>query len=184
MTSAKKLISFVSVLVLMSLVISPIFATTADAVAVLESPATATAHVGRAFEVLARGRAGNAADNRSEFEADSSTNMTLEFTIIGRGERGVILGVVRGHFSLNSTLFSFIDGRGFAARPVQSDLNITATFGFRINMTGPGDIEAQLIFLGGVRGAPDYRPLLVMRGQLIIGNTIHVFGQLGRIFRV
>jgi hypothetical protein len=138
----------------------------------------------RTFEILARGRAGELPENRSEFEANIFTNMTLQFAILARGERGVILDVQEGHFSLNSTIFSFDVGRGFAARPVQSNLNVTATFGFRINMTGPEDIEAQLIFLGGVRRTPDYGPLLVMRGRLIIGDTTYVFGQLGRIFRV
>jgi hypothetical protein len=165
-------------------VISPIFATTADAVAVLESPATAAANLGVSFEILARGRAGEAPVNRTELEADYVTNMTLQFTILGRGDRGIILDVLSGQFSLNSTIYTFDLGRGFAARPVRSELNVTAIFGFRINMTGPDDVQAQLIFLGGIKRTTNHGPVLVMRGRLIVGDQVFVIGQLGRIHRV
>ncbi|MHA1769900.1 MAG: hypothetical protein ACTSV3_08670 [Candidatus Thorarchaeota archaeon] len=184
MNHKKKFVTFVSSLVLMMLVISPIFATTADAAAVLESPVAATANLGQSFEILARGRAGDLPAERSEFKAIYFTNMTLRFTIVARGERAVLLDVLGGRFSLNSTVFLFDEGIGFAARPERSDLNVTVVFRFKINMTGPDGVEAQLVLLGGVKRVPGRAPLLIMRGLVTVGSSAYVFRQLGRIHRI
>ncbi len=184
MKHATKLLTITSVLVLVFIVAFPLFTVTADAAAVLESPAAATASVGDSFEILARGRGGFRVDNREDFLANCKTRMSLQFLIARQGERGVLLEVLAGDLSLNDTIFSFDDGAGFAGRPQDERLNGTIVFGFRINMTGPQGESAQLEFIGRVRRTEDNGPFLFMKGRLTIGEVIFVFAQIGRIHRV
>ena len=169
MKHAKSLTTLASVLVLAFVIANPLLATTADAAAVLDSPSAAAANLGVSFEIVARGRAGVQPTPEAAFEGTHSTTMTLEFVIEERATRGVLLSITRGEISLNGTVFVFDEGVGF---------------GFRINVTGPSGESAELVFLGGVRRTQRVGPLLIMRGQLVAGETVFMLGQLGRIHRV
>ena len=184
MKHAKSLTTLASVLVLAFVIANPLLATTADAAAVLDSPSAAAANLGVSFEIVARGRAGVQPTPEAAFEGTHSTTMTLEFVIEERATRGVLLSITRGEISLNGTVFVFDEGVGFAARPEVGTLNVTVVFGFRINVTGPSGESAELVFLGGVRRTQRVGPLLIMRGQLVAGETVFMLGQLGRIHRV
>jgi hypothetical protein len=184
MKHAKKLLIITSVSVLILLLASPIFTTTADAAVVLESPAAAAASVGDSFGIVARGRGGFRTDSIEEFTANYQTQMSLNFLIARRGERGVLLQVLTGTFSINDTAYSFNDGIGFAGRPQDERLNSTIVFGFRINVTGPSGERGQLEFIGRVRRTESNGPFLVMRGRLILGDSAFVFAQIGRIHRI
>lgn len=183
MKHAKKLLTLTSALLLVFLVASPSFATT-DAALVLESPAATTASIGDSFLIHARGRAGIQPEERDDFVANYFTEMDLEFRIIRRGERGVILEVLSGSFSLNSTIYAFDEGLGVAGKPQNERFNGTElVFGFRINATGPSGESIELAFLGGVKRNQDIRPILIMKGRVILSDTTFVFGQLGMIQR-
>jgi hypothetical protein len=184
MMHAKKLLTITSVLVLIFIVASPVFTTTADAAVALESPAAAAASIGDSFGIVARGRGGFRADALEEFTANYQTRMSLDFLIARRGERGVLLQVLTGTFSINDTIYSLDDGVGFAGRPQDERLNGTIVFGFRINVTGPDSESGQLEFIGRVRRTESNGPFLIMRGRLILGNLIFVFAQIGRIHRI
>ncbi|MFW9843541.1 MAG: hypothetical protein ACFFEV_03080, partial [Candidatus Thorarchaeota archaeon] len=136
MRITKKSMTLLSALALVFIIASPLMAPTVDAASVLETEAAATASIGDTFEILARGRGGYTLEIE-EFEADYLTQMNLEFTIIRRGERGVLLEVLDGCFSLNDTTYDFDEGFGIAGRPEQGRFNGTIVFGFRINVTGP-----------------------------------------------
>jgi hypothetical protein len=184
MKHAKKLLIIASVSVLILLLASPMFTTTADAAVVLESPAAAAASVGDSFGIVARGRGGFRTDSIEEFTANYQTQMSLNFLIARRGERGVLLQVLTGTFSINDTVYSFNDGIGFAGRPQDGRFNKTIVFGFRINVTGPSGERGQLEFIGRVRRTESNGPFLVMRGRLILGDSAFVFAQIGRIHRI
>jgi hypothetical protein len=160
------------------------FTPTADAAAVLESPAAAAASVGDSFGILARGRGGFWTDSIEEFTTNYQTQMSLSFLIARRGERGVLLQVLAGKFSLNDTLYSFIDGIGFAGRPQDERLNETIVFGFRVNVTDSQGESGQLEFIGRVRRTDSNYPFLVMRGKLTFGDLAFVFAQIGRIYKI
>ncbi|MFX1483843.1 MAG: hypothetical protein ACFFCP_11730 [Promethearchaeota archaeon] len=183
MTHAKKLLTLASALLLVFLVAFPSFATT-DAAMVLESPAAAAASVGDSFLIRARGRGGVQTIEREDFVVNYHTEMNLEFRIIRRGDRGVVLEVLGGTFSLNSTVYTFDAGLGFAGKPQNERFNGTElVFGFRINATSPTGESAETTIFGGVRRHHDIRPTLIMRGRIVISDTSIVFGQLGRIQR-
>jgi hypothetical protein len=183
MKHAKMIVTLASALVLIFIVVTPIFATTADAAAVLESPTAATASIGDSFGIVARGRGGFRTDGLDEFTADYQTRMSLDFIIARQGERGVILEVLGGTFAMNDTVFSFDDGVGFAGRPQNEWINGTIVFGFRINATSSQGETGQLEFIGRVRRTENYGPFLVMRGRLTLGDLTFVFAQIGRIHR-
>lgn len=183
MKHAKKIVTITSAIVLVFIVALPMFTATVDAATVLESPAAATASIGDSFEILARGRGGFRVENREDFLANYKTRMSLEFMIARQGERGVLLEVLTGDFALNDTIFTFIDGVGFAGRPLNERLNGTIVFGFRINMTGAQGESAQLEFIGRVRRTENNGPFLLMKGRLTIGEEVFVFAQIGRIHR-
>jgi len=183
MKHAKRLLTLSSALVVVLLVTLPSFATT-DAALVLESPAAATARIGDSFLIQARGRAGVQTDEREDFQVNYLTKMNLEFRILHRGERGVVLEVLGGSFVLNSTVYTFEEGMGVAGKPQNERLNGTElVFGFRINATSPEGNSAEIVLLGGVRRNQDIRPTLIMKGRLIVDDIAYVFGQLGRIKR-
>jgi hypothetical protein len=183
MKHAKKLLTLTSAMLLVFLVAFPSFATT-DAALVLESPVAATASIGDSFFIHARGRVGFQPEERDDFVVNYFAEMDLKFRILGRGERGVVLEVLSGSFSLNSTAFVFDEGLGIAGNPQNERFNGTElVFGFRINATGPNSENAELAFLGGVKRIQDIRPILIMKGRVIISDTSFVFGQLGRIQR-
>ncbi len=184
MKHAKKTFTILSALVLVFIVAFPLVTTPVDAAAVLETEAAATASIGDSFEILARGRGGFALDDMEDFEADYLTRMDLEFKIIRRGERGVLLEVLDGHFSLNDTIFDFDEGLGIAGRLEEGLFNGTIVFGFRINVTGPNGEEAQLEFRGFVKRTQELGPLLVMQGRLVLDDQVFVFRQIGRIHRI
>jgi hypothetical protein len=184
MKHAKKVLILTSALVLIFIVVSPVFITTADAATVLESPAAATAAIGDSFEIVARGRGGFRVGDLKEFEADYQTRMSLDFTIARRGERGVLLQVLACAFSINGSILSFDDGVGFAGRPQSELSNGTIVFGFRINVTGTSGESGQLELIGRVTRSQTSGPLLFMRGRLVLGESIFVFAQIGRIHRI
>jgi hypothetical protein len=184
MKHAKFLITLAPVLVLAFVIATPLLTTPADAAAVLQSPSAAAANLGESFEIVARGRAGVQPDQDGTFEVTLSTQMNLEFTIEERATQGVLLSTTQGEIILNDTVFVFDEGVGFAARPEAEALNVTVVFGFRINMTGPNGETAELVLLGGVKRTQRVGPVLIMRGRLVVGETVFVLGQLGRIYRV
>jgi hypothetical protein len=184
MKHAKKSLTILSALALIFIIAFPLTTTTVDTASVLEKEAAATASIGDTFKILARGRGGYTLENMDEFNADSVTQMSLEFTITRRGERGVLLEVLDGHFSLNDTLFQFDGGLGIAGRPVEERFNGTMVFGFRINVTGPDGEVAQLEFRGIVKRIQEHGPFLIMRGRLVLENQVFVFRQIGRIHRI
>ncbi len=177
-----KTITLTSVLVLVFAIVTPLLTTTADAAAVLESPPAATANIGASFEIVARGRAGPVV-TEDEFRFTYVTRMTLEFTIEEIAPRGVLLRVQGGMFTLNDTEFRVDEGVGFAARPQNSEINVTVVFGFKINMTGPNGEAASLAFVGGVKRTQRFGPVLIMRGILNVDDAAFVVAQLGRIHR-
>jgi len=184
MKHAKKSLTILSALALVFIIAFPLMTTTVDAASVLEKEAAATASIGDTFEILARGRGGYTLEDMESFEADYLTNMTLEFTITRRGELGVLLEVLDGHFSLNETIFEFDEGLGIAGRPVEGRFNGTIVFGFRINVTGPNGEVAQLEFRGIVKRTLEHGPLLIMQGRLVLEDQTFVFRQIGRIHRI
>jgi hypothetical protein len=184
MKRAKKTLTLLSALALVFIIAFPLMTTTVDAASVLEREAAATASIGDTFEILARGRGGFTLEDMENFEADYLTNMTLEFTITRRGERGVLLEVLDGQFSLNDTVFEFNEGLGIAGRPEEGRFNGTLVFGFRINVTGPDGEVAQLKFRGIVKRTLEHGPLLIMQGRLVLEDQIFVFRQIGRIHRI
>ncbi len=184
MKHAKRLLTLVSAVIIVFLVAFPSFATI-DAASVLESPSAATASIGDSFLIQARGRAGVQTDEREDFQISYLTGMNLEFKILRRGDRGVVLEVIGGSFSLNSTVYAFEEGMGVAGKPQNERLNGTElVFGFRINGTSPEGNSVEILLLGGVRRNQDIRPILIMKGRLIVDDIAYVFGQLGRIKRV
>ncbi|TFF96045.1 hypothetical protein EU546_02210 [Candidatus Thorarchaeota archaeon] len=183
MKHAKTIITLTSVLVLAIVVATPLLTTPADAAAVLDSASAASANISESFSIVARGRAvatPTEDDTRRELYL---TNMSLTFLIEAKGARGVILSVADGRISLNDSVFTFDEGHGFAARPESGDLNVTVVFGFRINFTGPEGEVAQLSLVGGVKRTWRFGPILIMRGQLTVGDSVFMLGQLGRIHR-
>jgi len=184
MTHAKKSLTILSALALVFIIAFPLIASTVDAASVLEKEAAATASIGDTFEILARGRGGYTLEDMTNFEAVYFTQMNLEFTIIRRGERGVLLEALDGHFSLNDTIYEFDRGFGIVARPEEGRFNGTMVFGFRINATGPNGEVAQLEFRGIVKRTQEHGPLLIMQGQLVLENQTFVFRQVGRIHRI
>jgi hypothetical protein len=184
MRITKKSLTLLSALALVFIIAFPLMTSTVDAASVLEKEAAATASIGDTFEILARGRGGYTLENMEEFEANYLTNMDLEFTITRRGERGVLLEVLDGSFSLNDTIFEFDEGLGIAGRPEEGRFNGTLVFGFRINVTGPDGEVAQLEFRGIVKRTLEHGPLLVMQGRLVLENQVFVFRQIGRIHRI
>jgi hypothetical protein len=184
MNNAKKSLTIISAFALVFLVAFPLMATTVDAASVLEKEAAAISSIGNSFEILARGRGGYTLENMDEFEAAYFTQMNLDFTITRRGERGVVLDVLNGHFSLNDTTFDFDEGFGIAGRPEVGIFNGTIVFGFRINVTGPNGENAQLEFRGIVKRTQEHGPLLIMQGRLVLENQVFVFRQIGRIHRI
>jgi len=184
MKHAKKSLTLLSALALIFIVAFPLMTSTVDAASVLEKEAAATASVGNTFEILARGRGGYTLDKMDEFKANFLTHMNLEFTITRRGERGVLLEVLDGHFSLNDTAYDFNRGLGIVARPEEGRFNGTMVFGFRINVTDLDGTVAQLEFRGIVKRTQEHGPILVMQGRLILENQIFVFRQIGRIHRI
>ncbi len=184
MKHAKKLLTLTSAIVIIFLVAFPSFTTT-DAALVLESPAAASASIGDSFLIQARGRAGIQTDDREDFQISYLTKMNLEFRILHRGNRGVVLEVLGGNFSLNSTVYTFEEGLGVAGKPQNERLNGTElVFGFRINATSPDGNSAEITLLGGVRRNQYIRPILIMKGRIILDDIAYVFGQLGKISRV
>jgi hypothetical protein len=184
MKHAKKSFTLLSTLALVFIIAFPLMTTTVDAASVLEKEAAAIASIGDTFEILARGRGGFTPEDIDAFDADYFTRMELEFTITRRGERGVLLEVHEGSFSLNDTIFEFDDGLGIAGRPEESRFNGTLIFGFKINVTGPNGEVAQLGFRGIVKRTQEHGPLLVMLGRLVLDNQVYVFRQIGRIHRI
>jgi len=184
MKHAKKSLTILSVVALVFIIAFPLMTSTADAASVLEKEAAATASIGNTFEIQARGRGGYTLEDMENFEADYFAQMNLEFTITRRGERGVLLEVLDGHFLLNDTTYDFDEGLGIVARPEQGRFNGTMVFGFRINITGPNDEVAQLEFRGIVKRTQEHGPLLIMQGRLVIENQVFVFRQVGRIHRI
>jgi len=184
MKHAKKSLTILSVVALVFIIAFPLMTSTADAASVLEKEAAATTSIGNTFEIQARGRGGYTLEDMENFEADYFAQMNLEFTITRRGERGVLLEVLDGHFLLNDTTYDFDEGLGIVARPEQGRFNGTMVFGFRINITGPNDEVAQLEFRGIVKRTQEHGPLLIMQGRLVIENQVFVFRQVGRIHRI
>ena len=185
MKHAKKSLTILSALAFVFIIAFPLMTTTVDAASVLEREAAVTASIGDTFEILARGRGGNTLEDMDEFKADYLTHMDLEFTITRRGERGVLLEVLDGHFSLNDTIFEFDEGGlGIVGRPEEGRFNGTLVFGFRINVTGPDGEVAQLAFRGIVKRTFEHGPLLVMQGRLVQEDQVFVFRQIGRIHRI
>jgi hypothetical protein len=183
MKHAKKLLTLTSAIVVIFLVAFPTFAT-ADAALVLESPAAAIASIGDPFLIQARGRAGIQTNDREDFQANYLTKMNLQFRILHRADRGVVLEVLSGNFSLNSTIYTFEEGIGIAGKPQNERFNGTElVFGFRINATSPEGNSAEIVLFGGVKRNQDIRPTLIMKGRLIVDDIAYVFGQLGRINR-
>ena len=179
-----KIISLTSVLVLALTIVTPLLTTNADAAAVLQLPTAAAANIGESFEIMARGRAGCQPSEGEEFQFTYLTRMTVGFVIEKRGDRGVVLSICVGTFSLNDTLFTVDEGVGFAARPQVGELNVTVVFGFRLNMTGPDGGSASLIFVGGVKRTQRLDPVLIIKGILDMDGTVFMFAQLGKIHRV
>ena len=184
MKRAKKTLTFLSALALVFIIAFPLMTTTVDAASVLEKEAAATASIGDSFEILARGRGGFTIEDMENFEADYLTRMELDFKITRRGERGVLLEVLDGHFSLNDTTFDFDEGLGIAGRPEEGRFNGTIVFGFRINVTGPNGEEAQLEFRGFVKRTQERGPLLLMQGRLVLDDQVFVFRQIGLIHKI
>ena len=184
MKHAKKTLTFLSALALVFIIAFPLVTTTVDAASVLETEAAATASIGDTFEILARGRGGFTLEDMEDFEANYLTQMKLEFKIVRRGERGVLLEVLEGHFSLNDTTFDFDEGFGIAGRPEEGRFNGTIVFGFRINVTDSNGEEAQLEFRGFVKRTQDNGPILLMQGRLVLADQVFVFRQIGRIHRI
>jgi hypothetical protein len=184
MRITKKSLTLLSALAIVFIIAFPLMTTTVDAASVLETEAAATASIGDTFEILARGRGGYTLEDMEEFEVDYLTQMNLEFTITRRGERGVLLKVLDGSFSLNDTTFEFDEGLGIAGRPEEGRFNGTIVFGFRINVTGPNGEVAQLEFRGFVKRTQERGPLLIMQGRLVLEDQIFVFRQVGRIHRI
>jgi len=184
MKHAKKTLTIFSALALVFIIAFPLMTTTVDAASVLEKEAAATASIGDTFEILARGRGGFTIEDMEDFKANYLTQMELDFKITRRGERGVMLEVLDGHFSLNDTTFDFDEGLGLAGRPEEGTFNGTIVFGFRINVTGPNGEEAQLEFRGFVKRTQELGPLLLMRGRLVLEDQVFVFRQIGRIHRI
>lgn len=184
MKHAKKSLTILATLALVFIIAFPLMTTTVDAASALEKEAAAIASIGDTFEILARGRGGYILEDMEEFEADYLTQMDLTFTIARRGERGVLLEVLDGHFSLNDTTFEFDEGLGVAGRPEEGRFNGTLVFGFRINVTGPNGEVAQLAFRGIVKRTQEHGPLLIMQGRLVLDDQVFVFRQIGRIHRI
>ena len=183
MKHAKKLLTLISAAVIVFLVAFSFFATT-DAASVLESPSAAIASIGDSFLIQARGQAGVQTDEREDFQINYLTKMNLEFRIMRRGDRGVVLEVLEGSFSLNSTVYTFQEGVGVAGKPQNELLNGTElVFGFRINGTSLEGNSAEIVLLGGVKRYQDIRPILIMKGRMIVDDIAYVFGQLGIIRR-
>lgn len=184
MKHAKKSLTIISALALVFIIALPLMTTTVDAASVLEREAAATASIGDTFEILARGRGGFTIEDMENFEANNLTRMDLEFTIIRRGERGILLEVLGGHFSLNDTTFEFDEGLGIVGRPEEGGFNGTLVFGFRISITDSNGEIAQLEFRGIVKRTLEHGPLLVMQGRLVQEDQVFVFRQIGRIHRI
>jgi len=184
MNRAKKSLTILSTLTLVFIIVFPLMTSTVDAASVLETEAAATASIGDSFEILARGRGGFTIEDMENFEADYLTRMELDFKISRRGDRGVLLEVLDGHFSLNDTTFDFDEGLGIAGRPEESKFNGTIVFGFRINVTGPNGEEAQLGFRGFVKRTEERGPLLLIQGRLVLDDQVFVFRQIGIIHRI
>jgi hypothetical protein len=180
----KKSLTILSAFALVFIIAFPLMTTTVDAASVLEREAAATASIGDTFEILARGRGGFTLEDMEDFEANYLTHMDLDFTIARRGERGVLLEVLDGQFSLNDTIFEFDEGIGIAGRPAEGRFNGTLVFGFRINVTGPDGEIAQLEFRGIVKRTLEHGPILVMQGRLVLEDQVFVFRQIGRIHRI
>lgn len=181
---AEKALTLTSVLVLVSIIASPMLTATADAALVLESPAAATASIGDSFGIVARGRGGFRADDLNDFTANYQARMNLDFLIARHGERGVILQAITCTFSINNSIYNIDDGVGFAGRTQRSQINGTILFGFRINVSDSCGDTGQLEFIGQVRRTENYGPLLIMRGRLVLDNMVFVFAQVGSIHRV
>jgi len=164
MKRAKKTLTLLSALALVFIIAFPLMTSTVDAASVLEKEAAATASIGDSFEILARGRGGFTIEDIEDFEADYLTRMELDFKITRRGERGVLLEVLDGHFSLNDTVFDFDEGLGIAGRPEEGRFN--------------GTIR------GFVKRTHERGPLLVMQGRLVLDDQVFVFRQIGLIHRI
>ena len=184
MNHAKKAITVLSATILLLIIASPMLIAPADAASVLEKETTANASIGEAFEILARGRGGFRTESIEDFKANYVTQMKLHFLFSRRVERGVVLDVLDGSFSMNETSFTFDTGLGIAGRPTQGTDNGTIVFGFRINMTSSSNATAQLEFVGRVKRTQYFGPVLIMKGRLTIDGQIFVFGQIGRIHRL
>ncbi|TFG34485.1 hypothetical protein EU527_02885 [Candidatus Thorarchaeota archaeon] len=183
MKIAMKAITFLSLAVLLFIITLPMLTTTVDAASVLEREAAAAASIGDTFEILARGRGGIKSESVESFQANFKTQMELCFLLSLRGEYGVVIEVLEGHFSINDTRYSFDNGLGIVGRPTQGEFNGPIIFGFRINVTNTAEEIAQLEFVGRVRRTQDYGPLLLMKGQMTLDTQVFVFGQIGRIHR-
>lgn len=184
MNHTKKSLTILSALALVFIIAFPLMTTTVDAASALENEAAAIANIGNSFEILARGRGGYTIEDMEEFEASYFTQMNLTFAITRRGERGVLLEVHDGYFSMNGTTFVFDEGLGIAGRSEEGRFNGTIVFGFRINITGPNGEVAQLAFRGIVKRTQERGPLLIMQGRLILDDQVFVFRQIGRIHRI
>lgn len=181
MKHAKSIITLISVVLLAIVIADPLLTNTADAAAVLESDSAASANLGKPFRIVARGRAFLKPAEGRPNQTFYVTEMSLEFLIQQRGNRGVLLSVSGGELLLNDSLYVFDEGVGFAARPEEGSLIVAVVFGFRINMTGPNGEATILSFVGGIKRTHRAGPVLIMRGSLTMGDTKVMLAQLGRI---
>ncbi len=181
MQHARKITLIAIATVLIGLVTVPAFMTPVDAASILESEVRAQVAIGDSFYIDARGEIFIL---NEDMESRALTKMHFEFTIVRNGSRGVMFEVNSGYMVVNNTRYTVVDGIGFAGRPSQGRFNSTIVFGFRMNLTDGLGTEIQLSFLGAVYRNANERPVLIMRGNLILNGLEYNLLQRGLIRRM
>lgn len=166
--------------VLVMLVVIPLVVVPIDATSILENPESARVQVGDILQIDSRGRG---AMHDGSDQARVLVKMHLEFQVASRLDRGVSFVVLQGYLVMNNSQYAVVDGRGAAGRTNRVRLNITISFVFRINMTGPDGEPLTLRILGGVKRTESHGPVLVMRSLAVIDGVEYVLWQLGRAHR-
>ncbi len=169
------ILSALAMLVVIPLVIVPI-----DATSILESPESARVQVGDILQIDSRGR-GAVRDDADQTRV--LVKMHLEFQVASRLDRGVSFFVLQGYLVMNESRYTVVDGRGAAGRTNRVRLNITISFVFRVNMTGPDGEPLTLRILGGVKRTESHGLVLVMRSLAVVDGLEYVLWQLGRAHR-
>ena len=181
MQHAKKITLATVATVLVGLFILSSFTVPVDAAAILESETSARAALGDSFYIDARGETFII---NEEYESRALTKMHLEFEIVRNGSRGVMFSVTSGSFVVNTTRYSVSEGVGFAGRPSQGEFEGRIVFGFRLNLTDGEGNEIQIGFLGTVIRNGEDRPVLAMRGHVIVDGLEYSLIQRGLIRRI